>query len=145
MPPGLITVTDNGIRMTAKDLNDRFLYVGYRRRESGLTTTPRDRHVMGRKGIGKLSLFAITETVRVETSKEGSRAGLILRTKDIREQMTSAEGEYHPEPLDPTGISIDVGTRITLSDLRIRPTQGTVTTLRRRLARRFSIIGPEHN
>ena len=29
---GTITVTDNGIGMTPPDLNERFLYVGYRRR-----------------------------------------------------------------------------------------------------------------
>ena len=142
---GLITLTDNGIGMTAQDLNDRFLYVGYRRREHGLTKTARGRHVMGRKGIGKLSLFAIAKTVRVETSKGGNTAGLILRTDDIRAQMTSTEAEYHPEPLDSTTISIAIGTRITLSDLRIRATEATVTALRRRLARRFSIIGPEND
>ena len=62
---GRITVGDNGIGMTRGDLNDRFLYVGYRRRENQATKTAKGRHVMGRKGIGKLSLFAIAETIQV--------------------------------------------------------------------------------
>ena len=63
---GTITVADTGLGMTSTDLNDRFLYVGFRRRDNGAATTGRGRHVMGRKGIGKLSLFAIANTIRVE-------------------------------------------------------------------------------
>jgi len=55
---GRITVADDGIGMTHSDLNDRFLFVGYRRREDQPTKSAKGRHVMGRKGIGKLSLFA---------------------------------------------------------------------------------------
>ena len=75
---GVISVTDDGIGMTVDDLNDRFLYVGYKRRETGSPTTAKGRPVMGRKGIGKLSLFAIADVVRVESSKDGARAGLVL-------------------------------------------------------------------
>jgi hypothetical protein len=139
-----ITVTDDGVGMTQAELNDRFLYVGYRRRDKGPTTTAKGRHVMGRKGIGKLSLFAIADTVRLETVKDGEASGFVLRTEAIREQMTTDEGEYHPDPLGPSDVTVTVGTKITLTDLRVKPTAATVTALRRRLARRFSIIGPEY-
>jgi hypothetical protein len=99
---------------------------------------------MGRKGIGKLSLFAIAKTIQVETAKDGTMSGLVMRADDIRAQMQEKEGEYHPDPLPASEISVAAGTRISLSDLRLNPTAGTVTALRRRLARRFSIIGPEH-
>ena len=139
-----ISVTDDGIGMTPTDLNDRFLYVGFERRKAGASVTARGRAVMGRKGIGKLSLFAIADTVQVETVKEGQRAGLVLRTADIRAQMGEGEGTYHPTPMDAADITLEGGTRITLTDLRLRPTVGTRSALRRRLARRFSVIGPEH-
>ncbi len=142
---GTITITDDGIGMTTDDLNDRFLFVGYRRRDAGPTTTPRGRHVMGRKGIGKLSLFAIAKMIAVETAKDGASAGLVLRADDIRAQMASEEGDYHPEAIAPDDIAVAVGTRITLSDLRLNPTEGTLIALRRRLARRFTIIGPEND
>ncbi len=141
---GRITVSDDGIGMTQGDLNDRFLFVGYRRRENQPTKTAKGRHVMGRKGIGKLSLFAIAKTIQVETAKDGTTSGLVMRADDIRAQMQEKEGEYHPDPLPASEISVAAGTRITLSDLRLNPTAGTVTALRRRLARRFSIIGPDH-
>jgi len=140
-----ITVTDTGMGMTQADLNDRFLFVGYRRREKEPITTAKGRHVMGRKGIGKLSLFAIAKTVRLETVKDGLASGFILRTDSIREQMTTDEGEYHPEPLAPSDVSITVGTKVLLTDLRVNPTAATRVALRRRLARRFSIIGPEYD
>jgi HSP90 family molecular chaperone len=84
---GAISVADDGIGMTVDDLNHRFLDVGYQRREKGSSTTAKGRPVMGRKGIGKLSLFAIADVVRVESSKEGARAGLVLETNEIRNQM----------------------------------------------------------
>src|SRR5690242_4105987 len=55
-----IEIVDTGSGMgTVDDINRRYLTVGYKRREDGRTSTPKGRHVMGRKGIGKLSLFAI--------------------------------------------------------------------------------------
>ena len=139
-----ISVADDGIGMTPKDLNDRFLYVGFERRKAGASVTARRRAVMGRKRIGKLSLFAIADTVQVESVKGGQRADLILRTSDIRAQMGEGEGSYHPTPMDASYINLERGTRITLTDLRLRPTEGMWSALRRRLARRFSVIGPEH-
>ena len=99
---------------------------------------------MGRKGIGKLSLFAIADTVKVERVKGGPRSGLVMRTADIREQIGDGEGTYHPTAIDASEIELERGTRISLDDLRLRPTEGTQSALRRRLARRFSVIGPEH-
>ncbi|MGA8417973.1 MAG: ATP-binding protein [Candidatus Dormiibacterota bacterium] len=143
-PSGLITITDDGIGMSVADLNERFLFVGFKRRDGGSSVTARGRPVMGRKGIGKLSLFAIADTIQVESFKDGQRAGLVLKTSEIRAQMAQADGEYHPTAIDPDQISLQKGTEITLTDLRLRPTETTRHALRRRLARRFSIIGPEH-
>ena len=63
----LIVMQDNGIGMTVDQVNDRFLTVGYRRRNQQPGLTPRGRKPMGRKGIGKLSLFAISDHIVVET------------------------------------------------------------------------------
>jgi hypothetical protein len=141
-----ITVVDDGIGMTTADLNDRFLLVGYRRRDDETAPTPKDRHVMGRKGIGKLSLFAIANTITVESAKDGERAGLVLRAEKIREQIAAKKaGDYHPDPIDSADVTVTQGTRIVLTDLRLKPTSATVEGLRKRLARRFSIIGPDNN
>jgi HSP90 family molecular chaperone len=78
---GRIVITDDGDGMTRDEINKKFLTVGYHRRVSGdaeATTTRLGRHVMGRKGIGKLSLFAIAAAVEIQTVKtspdDGHRA-----------------------------------------------------------------------
>jgi hypothetical protein len=100
--------------------------------------------VMGRKGIGKLSLFAIAETVQVESASRagGTRAGLVMRAGDIRAAAARDE-PYYPDALDTEALTVAEGTSIRLADLRVQPTAMTEQALRRRLARRFSVIGPE--
>jgi HSP90 family molecular chaperone len=66
-----IIITDNGVGMTAEDINAKFLHVGYRKRENGEEKTPSGRKVMGRKGIGKLSMFSI-ETISGLTARTSS-------------------------------------------------------------------------
>lgn len=62
-----ISVEDDGHGMSVDDLNKKFLTVGYQRRKSGHDRTPSGRLVFGRKGIGKLSLFSIADTIEVRT------------------------------------------------------------------------------
>ena len=55
-----ITITDDGHGMSEEDINEKYLNIGYERRKKEETRTPKySRPVMGRKGIGKLSLFSI--------------------------------------------------------------------------------------
>src|SRR6185295_15465400 len=53
-----VLLEDNGIGMSIQDMNEKYLKVGYRWREAGLVLSPKGRPVMGRKGLGKLSLFS---------------------------------------------------------------------------------------
>ena len=48
-----ITIEDDGIGMNRDSVIDRFLTVGFKRREVLGETTPSGRKPMGRKGIGK--------------------------------------------------------------------------------------------
>lgn len=140
---GRIVIQDDGHGMTVADANRKYLTVGYKRREdpSGGAKTPSGRPVMGRKGIGKLSLFSIAGTVEVHSVKDGESHGFTMNISDIRDSaLDGGSGEYHPAPVDAAQIDLTEGTRITLSDMKRRLHQ-TETALRRRLARRFSIIG----
>jgi hypothetical protein len=143
-----IVITDDGDGMTRDEINAKFLTVGYHRRESGepeATKNRLGRHVMGRKGIGKLSLFAIANSIEIQTIKtapdgnEVERNSFLMRTDKIR-TCAEADEEYYPEPLHPAGIEVAGGTRIILTDLDHKTTS-TAVFLRRRIARRFSIIG----
>ena len=142
---GLIVVQDTGDGMTVPEINDRFLTVGYRRRENG-TTTAKGRKVMGRKGIGKLSSFSIAEIVEVHTIKNGQANAMSMDRSKIKELMEDDDTarEYHPREIEPVSNGLEKGTRLVLRKLG-RRLSWTGPNLRRRLARRFSIIGPSHD
>jgi hypothetical protein len=142
-----IVIYDDGCGMTKDEINERFLKVGYRRRDDQPGTTARGRRPMGRKGIGKLSLFSIAGVVQIETVKIGEKSAFCMRLDDIRQQIEQAGGEatYVPEAVGVDAIEFAQGTRITLTDLRKRQTIRTTQALKRRLARRFSIIGASND
>ena len=140
---GRVVIEDDGHGMTVEDANRKYLYVGYERRNTEPLTPRFGRAVMGRKGIGKLSLFSIARTVQVESVAGGQKHGFVMKAVDIETKLRDgAEGQYEPDPVAHE-VDLDQGTRITLTDMK-RQLQWTGKPLRRRLARRFSIIGPEH-
>ena len=142
----LIVIQDDGTGMTPEDINERFLTIGYRRRDEQPGMTPKGRRPMGRKGIGKLSLFSVADTIRIETVKEGLKSAFQMRLGDIREKIKreGGSGTYEPETLPINEVDFSSGTRITLGDLRRRQTIRTTEALKKRVARRFSIVGRRH-
>ena len=140
-----ITITDDGHGMNEADINEKYLNVGYERRKAEPRQTARyQRTVMGRKGIGKLSLFSIAETVNVQTVKGEEKSGFVMSVAKIRAAIERAGDTYHPEPLNESEITLDKkGTQIILTDLKKRVYQAP-SALRKRLARRFSIIGTDN-
>ena len=144
---GRIVIFDDGIGMTAEEVNDRFLKVGHRRRDVQPGLTSKGRHPMGRKGIGKLSLFSIAGVVQIETSKDDQASAFEMRLEDIRKKVTDAggTGTYEPIELPVTAIDFKHGTRITLSELRHKQTVATSKAVRTRVARRFSVLGGQHD
>ena len=96
---------------------------------------------MGRKGIGKLFLFSMANEIIVETIRDEERSTFRMRLDDIREAIKDGSGTYEPEPLNDSRIDLEIGTRITPGQVKKRQTTSTVEGLRKRLARRFLIIG----
>lgn len=138
---GSVTIQDDGHGMGIDDANRKYLFVGYERRNEEAYTPRFNRPVMGRKGIGKLSLFSIAQTVEVHSVTDKGKHGFIMDSAEIESIIKGErEEDYHPTPVDPEKIVIDRGTRIELTNMK-RKLQWTGTPLRRRLARRFSIIG----
>ncbi len=141
---GIITIQDDGHGMTSKELNDKFLLVGYSRRKNGEQFSQRfKRPVMGRKGIGKLSLFSIAETIEVHTIKNGEKSALRMNKSKIEDEILKSD-VYHPEELSTSQVTITKGTKIILTDFK-RQINYASSYLRQRLARRFSVLGKEHN
>jgi Histidine kinase-, DNA gyrase B-, and HSP90-like ATPase len=145
---GAISITDDGHGMDAEAINERFLTVGYRRREedpsTGRITAKWKRPVMGRKGIGKLSLFSIAREVSVFSKKGNERVAFKMKLQDIQDRIASGEGTYDPPPIPLSKFPTNLrkGTRIVLGDLK-KGLNRTSSSLRVRLARRFSVMGPK--
>ena len=138
-----IEIRDNGHGMSVDDINDKFLTVGYRRRAEN-AETPEGRQAMGRKGIGKLAAFSIADTVAVHTSNGEVNNAFRMNTGRIADSAQNPdEDSYFPEPLPPELGPRTSGTLIRLTELRKR-LSWTGPNLRRRLARRFSVIGSTH-
>lgn len=142
-----ITIQDNGVGMARDEIQTRFLVVGYRRRDEQPGKTEKlGRRPMGRKGIGKLSLFSISKTVDVYTAKGGAKNAFRMDADEIKKQIknsTNSKGDvYKPEELK-APEDTPQGTRIVLSNLKKQNIH--MEALKRRLARRFSIIGDKYD
>ena len=71
----------------------------------------------------------------------GQRHGFIMDADQIKQAITSdGQEEYHPDPVDPATIELVRGTTLILTGTK-RQLHRSSAALRRRLARRFSIIG----
>lgn len=134
-----ITISDNGCGMNVDDINNKYLTVGYQKRLSCARTPSHNRLVMGRKGIGKLSLFSIAKEITILSVKDGEKNALRIST-DVLLEAIKTNGNYYPEELDVNTVDFTHnGTKIILSNLKKR-TATLSTHLRQRIARRFSVI-----
>ena len=136
-----IVIFDDGSGMNLEDINERFLKVGYRKRDELASTPKHKRLVMGRKGIGKLSLFSIASKISIFTIKNDEKNAFLIDTVKLEKAIKNNNGDYSPEVIDTEMIDFkENGTKIILEELKKR----TLTLgkhLKCRLARRFSIIG----
>ncbi len=140
-----IEISDDGHGMDSEALEDKFLTVGYDRRNHGEEETPNGRQCMGRKGIGKLAMFSLSHEVHVITKKEGGELeGFIIYVKDLKEKIEKKE-DYFTTPIEdfseyPGVEGLEHGTVLYLRQLQNRITNASAF-FRKRIARRFSVIG----
>lgn len=140
-----LLVHDNGTGMDKNEANEHFLTVGYKRRTvTGDVTENLKRPVMGRKGIGKLSTFSIANDIKVKSKKINMKSpiGFHISVPALRTAMEQKAPKYYPTPITVEDGFPEHGTHIEISNLKEKRLRGaTSETLRRRLARRFSVIG----
>lgn len=137
---GKVVVTDDGVGMTVDQLNERFLKVGYKKRdEEGNLSTSFNRPYMGRKGIGKLSVFSIARTITVYSTVGGDHNGLKIVTADL-EKAIKAKVPYYPDEVPVPTEYQRQGTVLVLEDLKQKRSDLTPNALKKRLARRFDVL-----
>jgi HSP90 family molecular chaperone len=112
-----IIYTDDGEGMTFEELNNKYLVIGRnRRRDTQRQHSTLGRPVIGKKGLGKLSVFGICDEIEVVSIKEGKKNHFTMNLQEIKE---SRGNEYSPELLtfdEPT--SATSGTKIILKKIR---------------------------
>jgi hypothetical protein len=137
-----ITIEDDGVGMDRDAVIDRFLAVGFKRREELGETTPLGRKPMGRKGIGKLSIFSVARVAEVYTIHGKERTAFAMDREVIRKAISGkTQKPYKPKELSAWPSDLKRGTRIVLSGLSTSLSGMTVEGLKRRVARRFAVIG----
>ena len=141
-----ITIEDDGTGMDRDGVIDRFLTVGFKRRDELGDVTALGRKPMGRKGIGKLSIFSIAQVADVFTTLDGDRTAFRMDREVIRKAIAGkGDNTYKPDELTDWPSDLQSGTRIVLSKISKSLSGMTVEGLKRRVARRFSVIGPKNN
>ena len=139
-----IVICDDGIGMSDADVRNKYLIIGRDRRdEEKADRTPARRPIMGRKGIGKFSAFGIAKEIAVESVKDGEVSHFRMNYDELLENAENREIEL-PQ-LHPTK-NVSKGTTVTLRHITKFQTRSIpIDMLRRRLARRFAVIGAQHN
>lgn len=141
----VITIIDNGCGMTTEDINNKFLCVGYQKRKNGEAKTRQlGRAVMGRKGIGKLSLLSIADTIKIYSKKDDEKNAFCMSRDDIEREITSTNRSYAPRVIEFEDFPFETGTKIVIRNFK-KNINRTAEFLRKRLARRFSVIGKDFN
>lgn len=112
-----ITYVDDGEGMTFDELNNKYLVIGRnRRRDTQLQTSTNGRPVIGKKGLGKLSVFGICDEIEVVSIKNGLKNHFIMNLDEIK---NSRGNEYSPElKAYNQQTSIPSGTIIKLKQIR---------------------------
>lgn len=133
-----IIYKDDGIGMTFDELNDKFLLIGRNRRiEFEDRITKKKRPVIGKKGLGKLSVFGICDVIEIESVKGGKRNHFQMKLSDIK----SSNGFYNPELLCPKDSTSEEknGTTLRLKSIR-RKSGFDLTDLAISLSKKFLIF-----
>jgi len=145
----IITIEDNGNGMSTSDLNNKYLRIGYKKRSeksSIFNVNGKQRHVMGRKGIGKLAPFALAEELEIQSANgKDKKVGCIIKWVEFKKAIDEDKTVFTPTPIATSKITIKKGTGLTLKLIRDDKKEGLkdITMLRKRIARRFTVIYPE--
>ncbi|MFA6269622.1 MAG: ATP-binding protein [Candidatus Paceibacterota bacterium] len=145
-------IADDGTGMSRDDLQNRFLKIGYSKRDEFGTHSPnKKRHHIGRKGIGKLALLSCADRVVVlSKTTAGKWNGVVIDNSEINAEIKKGSGTADYELKEPDFsaykelCSADRGTVICFEGLKEERSH-TEEFLRKIIALyfRFSLIDPE--
>jgi hypothetical protein len=135
----ILIVEDNGKGMNSNDFREKFLTVGYSRRED--ITNKSKRNVIGRKGIGKLAMLSVSEKVTVVTKKKDTElTGGSVNNTDLDKEIKK-KGKYVLEKLsevEKAEFTKSTGTKIIFKKIKTKLNREEI--VRKYLATQFNFI-----
>jgi hypothetical protein len=133
-----IRISDDGNGMEFTEINEKYLKIGRNRRTEEQTdvTLKLKRKIIGRKGIGKLSIFGIAEEVTIETVSNGRKNKFFMSLDGIKK----SSNKYFPDQLIKNSNTSDRnGTCIELKKLK-RKSNFDSAEIAQDLSRRFLVF-----
>lgn len=96
-------ITDDGFGMSRDDLQNKFLKIGYSKRDDlGFHSQNKKRPHIGRKGIGKLALLSCADKVVILSKpNSGDWSGVVIDNGEIDEEIKKGSGVAHYELKEP--------------------------------------------
>ena len=133
-----IHCSDDGSGMLFDELNAQYLRIGRNRRvQEEFAETGKGRKVIGKKGLGKLSVFGICDAVEVRSVKNGISNHFEMKLEDIKNNETHV---YHPTIIECNSATDDPnGTKISLKGIR-RKTGFDLEQIGISLSKKFTIL-----
>ncbi|MDU2108484.1 endonuclease NucS domain-containing protein [Clostridium sp.] len=132
-----IIFSDDGEGMNFEELNDCYLKIGRNRRvETGESKTAEGRYILGKKGLGKLSVFGVGKVITVTSIKDNLLNSFEMNYEDIK----NSNGTYNPKIIkynEPTQLS--KGTTICISEIQ-RKSPFDINSLAISLSSRFNVF-----
>lgn len=142
-----ITIQDAGIGMSRKELQDRFLIAGRRRRELDATgnRSAGGRPLMGRKGLGKLAGFGVAQKITIVTkaASDTHATKILLDYNEIIKVNNTNEIPIVEERLEDGGGFLKSGTKVILSKLLYEPMKSRLATIMEHVSDHFYLIKPQ--
>ncbi|WP_367211274.1 ATP-binding protein [Sphingobacterium sp. R2] len=131
----LIRIADDGEGMTEKDIDDKWLRIGYSHKKNDKQTSKKNRRKTGEKGIGRLSADRLGEVLEIKTISEGNHPyGLKIDWELFNQDnldLSKIELEEIQNPLLrlPTQKKQETGTEMLISKLRTDWTDENIQNL----------------
>lgn len=137
-----IVVKDDGSGMDFDELNEKFLKIGRNRRIATNTDkTKNGRLVLGKKGLGKLSMFGIGKKITISTIKNGKKNSFVMDYEDIKN--CRQKKIYEPEIIDfEVETKEENGTEVKIENLA-RQTGFDLYAIRKNILNRFTIFSSD--
>ena len=138
-----VTIVDDGRGMNNDQVNKRFLTVGYQKRTDEQETPKFHRKPMGRKGIGKLSLFSIANNIEIHTYNGDTKDAFSIDVNELKSFISNPDNSRQHRSFEPTPITPVIenqGTIIKLTNIRKNRTLSNIEKIRTELSRRFNVF-----